>query len=533
MNQFFMGVKPGVGPVLKVLRYDDDDALTLANDAYDRYYFNSENQNLSYTFTIEPFTSSYSSLSALPENFDLYDNRISGTRFVSSSTYYQSEIYYRISKAFPELTYPPIHELRIKDLNTGRIAAGRRSLYLVYRPTIGGSGWVESYQFRGVDLLAPTMFRVTGYQATPTQPRTGKLENRFSRIGLGEWCVQAKNLYLQSQGVGGPTTTYAQIWDLPADASPMRSYTYQPGLLSWVMNGAEVKLSRPGYSVYDTGVQTHIIDTDRSPALCIIAGQALNVPTNGSVTLSAPPGVAISETAVTEFMYRKVGQPWYVPGFTPGGYVVDSHFDLSYKIVDNQVVIYNEGTDAVDIRYVVFNVDREPASTGGSLVMFSGNDGERNYIQIKKPGTSDPASKPNDILLDTRFPSFQIIKEGYLPLSAFVDAPSGEKPWFGNKKASISFENNGFLPYLKFSVVYPDCVTSPYTCVAYTDPGGGASFGPPSNSSVPARVEDNKITWWMSPGNWSRRVNESGTVKYYYDLPDPIGVRYYIFGIAQ
>ena len=50
MVSLFMGWKPGFGPVVKVLRYDQDDPLTLANDAYDRYFFNSETQDLSYIF---------------------------------------------------------------------------------------------------------------------------------------------------------------------------------------------------------------------------------------------------------------------------------------------------------------------------------------------------------------------------------------------------------------------------------------------------------------------------------------------------
>ena len=55
MTQLFKGYKPGAGPVLKVLKYNGDDARTLPNDAFDRYLFNSENQNLSYGLTAEPF----------------------------------------------------------------------------------------------------------------------------------------------------------------------------------------------------------------------------------------------------------------------------------------------------------------------------------------------------------------------------------------------------------------------------------------------------------------------------------------------
>ena len=35
MSLFFMGYKPGAGGVLKILKYDTDDPLTLSNDAVD------------------------------------------------------------------------------------------------------------------------------------------------------------------------------------------------------------------------------------------------------------------------------------------------------------------------------------------------------------------------------------------------------------------------------------------------------------------------------------------------------------------
>ncbi|SUA86650.1 Uncharacterised protein [Brucella intermedia] len=37
MGLFFMGWKPGVGSVLKILKYETDDPLTLANSAYNRF----------------------------------------------------------------------------------------------------------------------------------------------------------------------------------------------------------------------------------------------------------------------------------------------------------------------------------------------------------------------------------------------------------------------------------------------------------------------------------------------------------------
>ena len=195
----------------------------------------------------------------------------------------------------------------------------------------------------------------------------------------------------------------------------------------------------------------------------------------------------------------------------------------------NAVTIYNEGTDPIDIRFAVTNVDRSGTSTGGSLVEFTGHDGTTAFTQLKKPGTTDPASRPNDILLDTRFPTLQIIKEGFIPISSFGAALTGEHNLFGTVKATVPFTNNGFLPFLKFSIVFPNCVSTPFVSLLYNYPGG---WGPPSNVSMLGQIDNNLATFWASPGNWSRRYVDGSDVKEAYDLPNPIGVRYFIRGIV-
>lgn len=526
MTQLFMGYKPGVGQVLKCLRYDGDDPLTLSNDAHERYLFNSENQNLSYGFTSEPFWFRSADMAALGNSFDLYNNHISGRQGVGSA-FRSVLLVYRLNKIWPELTYPPIPEMRDKDLNTGRVSAGTRRVQLLYDSGGVEKGYVDSYQFNY------RMLRVTGYSTSystqvPQLTYTGQLHNDLNRVALGEWVVPiSQTVYNDDRS---KSVIYPNIWDLPADSSAMRTYSYVPGLLSFIQNASEFKLARPGHSVYDSGLHTKIIDSDRSPALCIMAGDRSNIPAGGSVTLYPPVGVVISDTAVTEFMYRRVGQPWYVPGFIASGYVRETRFNISYSVSPNSVTIYNEGTDPIDVRFAVTNIDRSGTSTGGNLVEYEGHDGTTRFIQFKKPGTTDPASKPNDILFDTRFPTLQIIKEGFIPISSFGAAPAGEQNLFGKVKATVPFTNNGFLPFLKFSIVFPNCVSTPFMSLLYNYPGG---WGPPSNVSMLGQIDNNLATFWASPGNWSRREIDGTEVKERYDLPDPIGVRYFIRGIVQ
>ncbi|ERM00432.1 hypothetical protein Q644_04860 [Brucella intermedia 229E] len=221
-------------------------------------------------------------------------------------------------------------------------------------------------------------------------------------------------------------------------------------------------------------------------------------------------------------MFRVSGQTWCVPGLlsdtTEAG-----KFVVSYEISNNAVTFYNSHKDVIDIRYVVFNVDDFGTSTGGNQVMFRGNDGAQDFVQIKKPGTSDPASRPNDILFDSRFPQFQIIAQGYIPVGDFSNSAT-----YGSKAYRLNFSNAGFVPFLKYSIVFPNCVTTP---MLRYELGVGAGM---SNIAMRAHVFDTYVDFFCQPDSgWSDAYADGSSWKTV-DYGTPIqGVRYYIFGIAQ
>lgn len=525
MTQLFIGYKPNVGPVLKCLKYDGDNPLTLANDAYDRYYFNSENQDLSYVFTALSFDFTYSNINNLPTSFDIGGTtttaKISG-RYTNYSTFKDVTFFYRLNNIIPNMTYPPITEFRVKSLSDGRVIAGSHETFAE-----GTSGPVY-YRLTNYHYFYPTL-RVNSYSSsttTQTRPLTynGQVINALNRIPIGSWASPVSAL-VWNDGIGD-TVLYPNWWDLPADNSPMRSYSPSPsGTLMLEASPSRFILSRPGYSVDSTHPNSKIIDSNSAPALCIMNGERLNISNGGSVTIPAPPGITISERAVVDFIYRFVGNDYSVPA------LINSQSTgvrrVSYTVSSSSITIYNNSGTAIDIRYVVFNTDTAGTSSGGNQVLFRGNDGSMDFVQIKKPGTSDPASRPNDILFDTRFPTFQIIQQDYIDISSFSNSPSGETSR-GTKKRTIAFNNQGFIPYIKYSLVFPNCVSTPYF-EAYSS---GLSGVVPSNTSSVAFLTDNAVTFYASPGNWSTMSTDSnGRVQLGYNINDPIGIRYYIFGI--
>lgn len=520
MTQTFIGYKPGVGPVLKCLKYDTDDPLTLANTAFDRFFFNSETQNLSYVFTTNGFYYRAAEISALPTSFNISNNLgntvITG-RYGEASTFYNVTTYYKIASAYPSIGYVPLSEFRTVNLLNNRVECG--SFYNKVYVADGGHRIVDAQQFYTI------MGRCTGYISNETTMQTvyaGQISSTDSgRVGVGEWFVwERKNVYKDNRD---PNAFFPNVWDLPADSSPMRAYNYVENLEAYRSNPSEFILARPGFDVNTTNEFGTIISSrNRSPALCVMNGVRNSIPINGSVTIPAPPGVILSQRAVADVMFRVSGQTWCVPGLlsdtTEAG-----KFVVSYEISNNAVTFYNSHKDVIDIRYVVFNVDDFGTSTGGNQVMFRGNDGAQDFVQIKKPGTSDPASRPNDILFDSRFPQFQIIAQGFIPIGSFSNSST-----FGSKTYRLNFNNAGFVPFLKYSIVFPNCVTTPMLRYEVGTGGGMA------NIAVRAHVSDTFVDFFCQPDSgWSDAYADGSSWKKV-DYGAPMqGVRYYIFGIAQ
>lgn len=524
MVQVFIGYKPNVGPVLKCLKYDGDNALTLANTAYDRYIYNSENSALSYAFTTTPFHLNNQSISDLPSSFNISTNGriiITGNKGTYAQ-FYTVRYYYRITNAFPNMGYPPLVELRNKNEVNGRIACGH--YYDDY--SVANDGVHEVITIQQFDTIMCRFTSTTSSQTTLRHIYNGTI-NSSDASGLtnGEWCTYGfENVWRDNSNA---SAIFPSIWDLPADSSNMRSYNFTPGLLSLEADQTKFVLSRPGYSTNTTNEFGTIINSNgRSPALCIMNGTENAIPRNESRFIPAPPGVILSEKAVVDVMFRVAGDTWCVPSRmteTSGG----GRWFVYYSVASNGITFYNTDKEVIDLRYAVFNIDDQPTSTGGNQVLFRGTQSGQDYIQIKKPGTSDPASRPNDILFDTRYPQFQIISQGYIPVSSFSASTPQESATKGALKYRQSFNNAGFVPFLKFSIVFPNCVTAPFHRRERS--GGGVA-----NISMLGEVHDNYVDFFCSPNSgWSfADVGDSGGWSRTDYGARIQGVRYYIFGIS-
>ncbi|KAB0538461.1 hypothetical protein HNQ68_002284 [Pseudochrobactrum saccharolyticum] len=543
MAQFFMGYKPGVGQVLKVLKYNDDDALTLANTAYDRYLFNSETQKLAYIR--DQWTASFNYHNLSNGQVNDYEGTSSTGKYAAYTIKYggsihltNTNIYARYNNIFKDISYVPMVEARIFEPD-GRVYCAQRVLHWISDSLNNESAVIGTSQF-GSAWFKPSMYGGTGDWIRRTN-------NSLSYMGLDSWLCwiggapapnDANRPGVIATNSDGPVEKKVIVayWDLPADSSPMTTYPHVQGLEALRWNRQEFILSRPGYSVDSSaGTRHRIIDSSLNLASIIMAGETTTIGTGGSVVLPVPYGFKLSPDAIVDMMIRLQGQPQYIPPHMLGGYVRNNYINVSYKVHEQSVEIFNESSEPVIVTYMVSNIDFSARSTGGREILYKGHDGQQYFIQIKKPGTSDPASRANDVMMDSRLPMIQIVKEGYIPFDQFSSGAAENTMLFGAQAHELNFENNGFIPFLKYSLVFSDRIMPPAMAIYYSyTSSGGPQYGPPSNHSSLARLENNKVKFWMNKGAWSAKFwsNSSGSERTDY-YGDPLGIRYYVLGIAR
>lgn len=527
MTQLFIGVKPNVGPVVKVLKYDTDDPLTLANDAYDRYLYNSENQAISYVF--EPKTWS----------FEYYGYPPQGTHNIDNGKYYLVRSYFTNQRddvgvfavkdqISPNTSYIPIFESRFRNDN-GWVIGGQRQ----FKSIQGAVGVITASQFMSV--WAKTLNFSTGQEWQTRFPPS------LSFLGLNRWVASCSNYAGSNAQVTIPKTvqigtqTYLNtryitaFWDLPADQSSLPTYNPLPNLEVLRLNQTEAIMSRPGFSVANSsGRSQRIFDSTQHPCLCIMSGDTTAIAPSGTVSISAPFGYTISENAIVEMVCRNTNGDFYQPCLLQRG---DEAVNATvwYKIENNNLVIWNDSQSNIIVRYIVFDADTRPNTTGGNIILETKSQNGIEFQRIKKPFTSDTNPQPNDIILDTRIPMVQVVKEGFIPTSAFIFDGAEDTRWLGERQFTVNFTNNGFLPFVKYSLVFDNYILPPVQATR-----SGVSNRGPSNQSSMCRLGDNYAKFWINPGNWSRVDTSKPTSSNdIYDQPDPIGIRYYIFAIAR
>lgn len=315
------------------------------------------------------------------------------------------------------------------------------------------------------------------------------------------------------------------VWRLPGNNVPILDGAPLPPVVgqdSIRISDTGFRVAKPGYDV-DTATATQLaFDSANRPA-SIIAGADISLPIG---TTEYELNVAVPNSTVLDlYLYDSGGSVIFPMSPENGALVAEYWFSGTKLFISNAV-------RACRARFIVLAFDGAPPTSGPNDVLRQFSSGGQNVMQILKPGAANNPSF-SDIILDSRWPALQILKEGYLPVAAVAN----RNPQVSNAGVSqtVTFPNaGGVFPIVKYMTVHNDasqglCVRPPQTRVIenYNN-----STVYQSGYSTYCVLGSNQATFWTFNGN---PYLERWTSSWQYDYPpDPIvGIRYYILGIPS
>lgn len=528
MGKFFMGYKPGVGAVLKILKYNTDSALTLANDAYNRYFFNSETQNLSYIWDKFYFSNGFNPAvypSSEGVNGNLYvvegSSPSLARRAMTVQNYYDGQnrvdafMYYEIFARFPDMPIVPIYEAKLMD-SAGRVRVGH-----IDSPS-GNKDRVQTVRSYNSDIC----------YATPGATGPGGNGIRGFRsihpdLGYTGWVGRITNnegpynCALSNSDSGGYYRALTCQWDLPANnaAIPAPDATPVAGQKMLRIRPDVAILTRRGFSVDTANVRQCIFNSNRFPGMCVMMGQTGLIPANSSVYVPRTTDFPLHETMFVDTIIALDGLEFTIPAVDRTANKTGRQMKVFYRIDANGITFSVEGDYAARVRYMVYATSTQVQTSGGVKVLSVLSSG---HVQIKRPGSSDSNPSGNDIMVDTRFPSVRVMKEAYLQIGAFSTANVVDSQ-YGSHAAIVPFDGSGQFIFPKVMGNWPERITQGFHQYVRLP---GTNAWRPTNQSCVTVVETNRIVIHMSPGAPTTIDTSSGN--FAYNLPDPAGARYYI-----
>lgn len=525
MPKLQFGNKPGVGPVVKVMKNNDDDAFTTPNSEQGKFLFNSEAQKIGYIDQIfevtldhvnyPPGGSYYDPASYfIPPGSNLQTALIMIESYIFSGKRYQEWSFFK--EYFGKPFLPLVEQRQQYTINKNKFDG----------PIAREGGNIDPND----DGFA---FSRSGYEARSSMSNRwngNDYENRNAVfVGLSDASVDNTNRLLT-------------VYNLPGDSSPIPDYSLPPVAGQEVVriDKERVRIALPGRTVDDTNPDHFILHENKVPAKIIKAGEII-LPASGTYVIETD--FKLSKTTYMDFHVRKSSTPdlWEPPYWTPSD--PNQNYSFTYVVNDYDVTLTALSNRETVVRYMIIGAENDPPTVGGEKVLFKGNDGTKDFIQIKRPGSSDTEPNLNDIMLDTRLSYLPILAEGLLawptdfPITN-IPGQSAIQKFIGERGAVVNFANpNNLLPFVKMGVIWPGdpdyqgtySVRNP---TSYWNYHGCAFHGFSvvcDGSTSWAKIGMTSVTFYAAASNPLYFTN-GGDVDY---PSTAIGLRYYIFGIPN
>ncbi|TPK18052.1 hypothetical protein [Mesorhizobium sp. B2-5-7] len=520
----------GSVPFAKIMAVNTDDPQTTANTDTGKFYFNSEYQKVGYIrdiFIVEP-------------DFTAYPP--------TGSNINPTEYYY------PSGSGPTNCQILIQSFTASGVAFQRWCFFLEYFTAAYGFTFLPLVEMRPTINFTTNQFKGPhvdiGNSGNPNGNTSSylsydSLTNRVLNTGSnttsgGPFNRPSIPAFVSNSGSSSSVRrVLATVFDLPMHDETIPDNSLTP------VSGQEVvridkvspgiaRVAMAGRTVTDVDASHYILHEDRIPAKVMATG---TITVGALATAVITTRLPLTELTYMDYLVKKSTESTYwSPPF------IDNIFananDFSYTVSGSTVTIVSNSNFSMDIVYVIYADSGEAPTTGGKKILLKGNDGIGDYVQVKRPGSSDLGPNLNDIMLDTRLTYLPILAEGFLAWTTdFPTVISGSDLFKGVRKATIAVPNpNGLLLFPKIGAIY-------------NPPSNHSAFNEPSAIWGQHRVFTNNATWAGKAAGYSTWANPTSltSVDLYASGNNPWtiqpsasfydsqlkGARYYIFGIPQ
>ncbi|MDX3929234.1 MAG: hypothetical protein QHC90_25960 [Shinella sp.] len=217
------------------------------------------------------------------------------------------------------------------------------------------------------------------------------------------------------------------VFNLPGDDTPLDGPALPPPSSSGKMLGqitsAQCRVAKPGYDVRTATPAQLAFDANNRAVRCI-AARDVAVPAGAS---AVDLGVDLPAEVVALVHFYE-GSTIVYPSSPK-----DEDFGADYWF--SGTTINFNANSSCRARFIVFAFDNTPPTSGSNRVIRKFTEGSVNHLQLLRPGASANPSFA-DIVLDTRWPVVQILKEDYISVGN------------GDLQHQISYDATGFFPFI-------------------------------------------------------------------------------------
>lgn len=516
MSRFRIGVKPGYGPVIKVMRDPDDDPWTTPNTDWDKFIINSEVQEIAYGHTGISHTfvpADYNWTTSLEENY--WPNEANWVWRADCRTHVNGDSYLFL--------YANLGNIPGNNLNAFHFIARDASdwirLWTRKRYNLSNRGWYyrfsRMYWFAGANGTG-----ITYYSDTDTWTGAASL---WPTGVIGESNLETSGPNTQSYYT---TKTFKFTYynlELPTDNSPYPSVigTPSPGKKILRCSPTMFRMAKPGFDVDTATTDQMLFSEQRVPLKVIRTGTITLAP---AAIASVDLGAIYPSTILVDYQVNALGEDLFLP---PMRTLEDDNLDVDYRISGQYLEFRSSSSFTVEVRFFVMSVDDLEPSAGTSKVFEASEGG----FVVRRPNTA--GTRLADVILDTRFPTMPIIKQGWIP---FASMTASDVRRYGTHRAIVNFDSKGYKPYVLARLmarhktntnthIFRDFCTKSQNLLDYF-----------SDSSFSAIIKSNEVWFYCSDGNQIEDIYYVGNdtfPTYTIGTHQPLGIRYYIFAVPS